>query len=334
MIMTTEITNSYLMWIGKEHYPKISDWSAEALSVGISKRLPNDKIAEKLMEPGSVIFVAHDEGEYSECPECFGEIECPEARKLRTEIERLEDDIDDLQKQKKESLYRYADGIIDAAEREAQQVHIAKLLKNRETRLEKLNGHVDAMPKTIEAGTGGTVQVEGETWDYRKYNYWLHQPKKWNEDDHSIKKDQCETCGGTGRLPEGKVFGLFLPSAIEYILKADDNDTIKAEIEARKITTVSTVEVAAEAKRGCGKRKAGGYYVVTRTEDNDADAKAIVEKLVAEGKIDPEAVEINGNFVRFLAPVDIDCKRFRGIKRWSMDVDAAEEAEAILEAMA
>lgn len=325
--MTTEITNSYLMWIGKEHYPKITDWSAEALEVGISKRLPNDKIAEKLMQPGSVIFVAHDEGEYSECPACLGEIENPEARKLRTEIERIESDIEEF-----ESEHRHADLIEDADDQAAEMARLNKLVVNREARLEKLNAEFDALSLTIKAGTGGTVQVEGEKWDYRKYSYWVHQPKKWK--DIAIRKDQCETCGGTGRLPEGKVFGLFLPSAIEYVLKVDDNDAIKAEIEARKITTVTTAAVAAEAKRGCGKRKAGGYYVVTRTEDNDADAKAIVEKLVAEGKIDPEAVEINGNFVRFLAPVEIDCKRFRGIKRWSMDVDAAEEAEAILEAMA
>jgi hypothetical protein len=35
------IKNAWLIWVGSEHYAGISDWSDEAIALGISKRLPN-----------------------------------------------------------------------------------------------------------------------------------------------------------------------------------------------------------------------------------------------------------------------------------------------------
>jgi len=322
----SQITNSYLMWIGQEHYGSIESYTDEALALGVSKRLPNVATAAALMEPGTVIFVAHDEGEYSECPDCVGVIENPERRKLQNEIDRIGAESDKLI----DALQAATD-----ADEVTEKARLQKLLDNRARKTTELQAQYDAEPETIEAGTGGHITLkDGSIWDHRKYNYWLHQPKRF-----SIKNvadtSMCATCGGTGRLPQGKVFGMFIPSAIEYILKPEDDEQVRKDMAAAGFRLVEVTAAEAEHKRGCGKRKPGGVYAVTDKGEVTAEAaKAAVKDLVDSGKLQPEAVELNGNFARFLVPVDIDCKRFRGLKKWSLDPRAEAEAEMILDAMA
>ena len=76
-----EIKNTYLMWIGSEHYSTIDSWVKEATEQGVSKRLPNEHMGTSLLNPGTVVFVAHDEGDMDECTECLGTISCGECRK-------------------------------------------------------------------------------------------------------------------------------------------------------------------------------------------------------------------------------------------------------------
>lgn len=325
--MTTEIKNSYLMWIGAEHYPTIDDWASEAVTRGISKRIPGVSVGAKLLEPGSVIFIAHDEGEYSDCPECTGTIVCPECRKAEQEAERVQAEIDKL-------LKRYSDReAFEIAATGAQK----RSLKVRDAKLEKLadeqaNCELCGGKGTLEAGTGGTVEFyAGNTMDYRSYNYWLHQPAKFDDKDVAEKKI-CAHCGGTGKLPEAKVFGMFLPEGVEYILKGDEDE--EALEKVKEFAKLDAKVAAAEVKRGCGKRHPGGLYAVTVPGGESKRAKRIVKELVEAGAIDPEAVEINGTFVRFIEPIDVDVKRFRGIKSWSLNVDVEDAAEEIMEAMA
>jgi hypothetical protein len=143
-----------------------------------------------------------------------------------------------------------------------------------------------------------------------------------------------ERCGGTGRLPNGKVFGMFLPSQIEWIVPADADAELRAEMEKRGFKFVDVATVEAEPKRGCGKRHPGGVYVVTKPTDAGERAEAILKELVESGAIKAEGAEVNGNFIRFVNPVEVDCKRFRGLKRWSLSPKAEAEAEMILEAVA
>ena len=86
---TSAILRSYLMWVGTEHYEGIDAYSDEAVTLGVSKRLPSVGAAKAMMEPGTVIFVAHDEGEATDCPACLGTVECPECRKRSGEITAL-----------------------------------------------------------------------------------------------------------------------------------------------------------------------------------------------------------------------------------------------------
>lgn len=333
-----EIKNTYLMWIGKEHYKTITDWTDEALAQGISKRLPNAHVAAKMMEPGTVMFVAHDEGEYKECHGCLGTIENPEHRKLTQERLRLEHEIGQLCKEVDSIQESIGLKVCDEEGGNRDIARLNKLIGNRTKKSDKMRALIGVMAEWIEAGTGGHATLaDGEehtrTWDYRRYNYWLHQPKSFNVDD-VIEKSMCEVCGGTGRLPEGKVFGMFIPGGFEYIVPEGAEAELVAKMKEMGLSTVTEEMVALEPRRGCGKRKAGGVYVVTKTEEADpAPTKEAIAALVAEGKLDPAGVEVNGQFAHFVCPVPIEAKRFRGIKRWSLDPAVEDEAEMIAEAV-
>jgi len=60
----------------------------------------------------------------------------------------------------------------------------------------------------------------------------------------------------------------------------------------------------------------------------------VLAELVAKGLVKPEATEISGSFIRFIEPIEVDVKRFRGIKSWSLNPDVEDAAEDILEALA
>ena len=141
----------------------------------------------------------------------------------------------------------------------------------------------------------------------------------------------------------GRVFGLFLPKRIEFIEPEGE------EAEERSwCKTVKAEVLKTESRRGCGKRVEGGYYAVTDPEAESEDgglAAETLEELMkkmerkrdaagAESTTEDSGVEVRGDFLSFLSPVPIPgTKRFRGIKRWSLDPDAEDEAEMILEAV-
>ncbi len=322
-----EIKHSYLMWIGSEHYPTFKDWEKEAVERGASKRLPTAGLARKLMEPGTAIFVAHNEGAFHECADCLGTIECPECRRRATAITRLEDE------------YEAANGEEEGPRRDKKLNRLSEALSKARGACESC-GEAEGKG-TLEAGTGGRVQYAlGVYGDYRTYNYWLHRPKAFAEmsggetiDTQVSSKEMCEACGGTGKLPDAKVYGLFVPEGIEYILKEGDTEAFKAELGARGIRTVSALELRREAKRGCGYRKPGGYYVVTSDKSYQEYNAKFVADLVEQGIVSPEGVDLSGVFVRFIEPVAVAVKKFRGIKKWALDVEAEAEAEMILDAL-
>lgn len=321
-----EIKNSYLIWIGSEHYPGITDWHEEAVTHGISKRLPGASIGAKLMEPGTVIFVAHDEGEFTDCEHCLRLIDCPECRKATQEVERLQAEIEKFVK-------RYDD--MDDFNTNASGSH-KRSVAIRSDKVEKLLEDANSCnlcggTGKLEAGSGGVVNLnDGTTMDYRTYNYWLHQPGKFDPET-VVDRDMCVHCGGTGKLPCSKIFGMFVPDDIEYILTGDESEAVLAKV--KRFTRLDAKAVKAEAKRGCGYRKAGGTYVVTSADSDPAKAKEALAKLVKAGLITPEATEIHGSFVRFVEPIEVEVKRFRGIKSWSLDPVAEEAADDVMEAM-
>jgi len=319
------IAATYLMWIGSEHYKTAKDWISEALEQGVSKRLPNDHMGAALLRPGTVVFVAHDEGEHSSCPECAGVAACPECRK-NAEAEQRE--------------LAVAERFLEEAKKHenGSSEHKSCYLraKNARKRAQKhddnqLNCELCFGSGYVGEGTGGNVIFEnGESWDYRKYMYYRNQPKKWTPaaEGGIAKMDMCQACGGFGRLPEGKVFGMFVPEKIEYIATGDEEKS-KA-MEEKGFVIVPFGGLSAEKKRGCGKRKPGGVYVATKAGSESTAGADAVEAL----KLDSDAIEVKGNFVSFTQPIDIaGTKRFRGLSRWEMPVEVEEEAEMIAEAM-
>ena len=330
------ITKAYLMWVGAQHYATIQDYSDEVAAQGISKRLPNADVAAALMEEGTVVFLAHDEGEYRDCPECQGEMECPECRKRIFQLDNLINDVTNLSNSTEE------DACQDSDEKTIWKKNCLFIRKDRQLRekIQKLEKEIKGCDlckdkKIIEGGTGGTVVVHGgEVWDFRRYNYWLHQGTFVHsvEMEQPVQKNMCEHCGGTGKMPCGKVFGLFLPSAIEYIMNANESKEVKEEMKRRGFNLLEERVVALEPERGCGKRHPGGLYAVTSPKDNTTETKKLVKELVAKGIISPE-VEVAGNFIRFLKPVEITEKRFRGIKRWDLNPQVEDEAQMIVEAV-
>jgi hypothetical protein len=323
------------MWIGTDHYATIEDWVEEAHVQGVSKRIPNPGIGEALIEDGSVVFVAHDEGEKHECPECIGSIECPACRKA-------DRDIDNASKEKASRLEE-ATELLDLDRKLTHNE--AKRLRKLHRRAHTLEGHVaiaqDAKDGCSECfgageiedvGTGGYITIDDQRIDYRRVNYALH-----HEGFELVAADSvhmCEHCGGTGQLPDGRVFGLFVPDAVEYVLKPTDSATIKAEAAARSFRPVSMRAVEGEPSRGCGRRHPGYYVVTEGAAGDDSRAREVVADLIAKDVIDPNDVEVKGSFVRFLAPVDIaGTKRFRGIKRWNLAPAAEAEAEMIFDAV-
>lgn len=319
------IKHAWLIWVGSEHYAGITDWSEEAIALGISKRLPNAAMARSLSLPGTVVFVAHDEGETTSCPACPGEIQCPDCRKRINEMAGLRKSVDAMVKAFKG----------DFATEAPRSLQRSKEIRERDA--EALAKECEACKACsgtgkFEASTGGTVSLtDGTVWDYRTYNYWLHQPKKFHVETSVESKEMCETCGGTGELPDAKIFGMFMPSRIEYIATGEESAEELKKVKG--FTVVKADKLAVEAKRKCGVRKPGGVYVVTSPTDG-AGSTALDEAIKA-GLVKKDGATVNGNFISFTNPVLVSEKRFRGLKKIDLSLikEAAEQAEMITDAL-
>lgn len=311
------------MWIGSEHYKSIEDWTKEAEEQGVSKRLPNHHVAKKLMEPGSMVFVAHDEGKTVECTACSRETDCPECRLASSKEAR--------ELAAAESYESLAEGKETSDPKAwASYLRRAKNARERAEAAAEDQAQCELCGGTarVKAGTGGHVLFgDGETWDYTTYNYWLHQPEKWKpEEKGEVSEDHmCETCGGKGKLPDGVVFGVFIPDRLEYIHAGDDKAA--EELAGKGFSIVDAAALGREKPRKCGKRKPGGVYVVT-TPSRKATKAAT--KLAKEIGLEASEFEVHGNFIRFLKPVAIPgVKRCRGLSRFELNEELAEEAEMI-----
>jgi len=288
----TEIKNPFLAWIGNEFYPTFEAFAKEAVEQGVSKRLPTVAMAESLMAEGTVVFLAHDDGLKECCPDCTVERGCPECK---------------------------GRGFEAGGDKGGDPGPLCECC---------------AGTGKVNVGTGGMGVVDGEVLDFTTLWGRKKHPKKYDLADKEIEEHPCPTCGGFGKLPKGRVMGMFIPDGVEYVLRPEDTEEAKKALEEKGIKTLTMGEVARELKRGCGYRKPGGVYLVTRTKGKPSKTlKDVIEALVKAGKVQPDGVDVKGSFVTFVNPVEIHgVKRFRGMKRWSMDPAAEGEAELILDA--
>lgn len=341
------INDAFLLWIGSEFYGTIEDYTSEAIVMGISKRIPSVHIGRQMMEPGAVVFVAHDEGKTKDCKKCMGFFECPLCRKRTEEIASLRGEIDRVKDRYKDLLV--AGGIaftVDFSKSEVVPAAARSFVALRERKIAVLFKEHETCAKCSGAGnchggTGGTVVLPtGQKWDYRKYNYFLHQPKKFNPETDLKSKKMCATCGGTGELPVAQIFGVFVPEQLEYILTGEESADFA--LRTSDVTKIGPDALKVEYKRKCGKRKPGGFYVTTRADALGADAitpeAAKLEKDLKErGLVTEKGCDVTGSFIRFTKPLAVNEKRFRGVKRIDMaSISRAVkiEAEGIREALA
>jgi hypothetical protein len=336
--MSRILNNTWLMWIGSDNYHTIDEWIEEAEEMGVSKRLPNCNVGAALRQEGTVVFVAHDEGIWKNCSDCLGKIENPEWRKKTQEICNLMDVVTSLKEKRDEVVND--EGDVDSLKK---LNSLNRKIVRREKVLDVLRNEITMFTKRVDAGSGGEVVVinrvtgKKEKIDYRQYNYWLHQPKRFDEMWQVVGiPKMCSMCGGTGQLPEAKVFGLFIPTDVEYILKDDDDEMVKQKMKDLGFALIDKKRLGGELKRKCGYRHSGGVYAVVNNADADKKKiKKFVKKLVSAGVVNPDGVEIKGNFMRFLQPISVDEKRFRGIKKWNIEGNSfvKNEAEMIVDAL-
>lgn len=317
--------DAYLLWVGAEHYPTIEDFVKEAAELGVSKRMSNPAVCKRVVESGLPVLLAHDEGRRKVCPACETKVPCPTCRKtieliakLRREAQELQGDtkLDDLKPGRRKQVELRIRKADDLADKCCPQCNDDGVIKS---------------------GSGGTVVFQNDvTWDYRQYNYWLHQPKKIQECgleglpkdiktlDRFVKEDHmCAECGGRGELPEGVVFGLFFPTAMEFISAGMKYVDEKAAKDGFHV--VRGPALAREPKRGCGTRKAGGVYVVAH--------EVRAGKLDVAAALKAAGAELRGPLIQFVEPVSVEFKRCRGVKLIATDGALKSEVKMIKEAL-
>jgi len=333
--MATEIKTAWLQWIGCDSYPKIKDYVDEALTLGISKKITNAGMAKALVGEGNIIFLAHDEAVHNPCPDCIDEATCPDCRVTIEHITTCEDKID-FYEDKVEEAKKAGNSKGEKRANHAVKAH-TKELENLHDKIKNCK-ICDGGTKKVNISTGGYIEfANGKKMDRVSYQYYSRKPEVWRKliiangapfDDGVT----CLTCGGVGYIPEAKIFGFFIPSDIEYILVGDEEETFKKEIEDKKIKTVITTKL--ETKRGCGFRKPGSFYAVTKTDSSSDSVKETLAKLIAKGLIKAENAEVSGNFCNFVEPIKVEgIKRFRGLKKWNLDPEVEEAFDMAIEAL-
>ncbi len=290
------IRRAWLMWVGESHYKTFDDFATEALSQGVSKRVPNVMIARELLSPGSVVFLAHDDGVKDPCPECMETFACPDCTRV--------------------------------ADAPAGQILRGRGSKRRAVDCARCRGEGQ-----VTEGTGGTVYVNRRRVTFKSYVGKLRHGLIGDDDKIRIAT-QCEACSATGSTPRGRIRGLFVPQGSEYILRTADRAIAIGKLVEAEIGIVSPGALLREPMRECGRRQRGGFYVVTQPGGSARRSRAAVDDLVARGIVKPGAVEVHGAFATFVRPVPTAVKRFRGIKEIVLTGSAKAQARHILQAMA
>lgn len=307
------IQQSYLVWVGADHYETTSEFVEEVRRLGVSKRLPGIGMANALSEPGSIVYLAHDDGEAYSCDVCMGQVECSECRTWSHKIAKWQGEADAVRR-------RYGDEAAPRGKERIIEIREARIAKAREAMAacEFCEGE-----GVFECGTGGyVVRKDGSRMDYRTFNYWMRQPSKFDAGREIVEKHMCEDCGGTGKRPAAVIFGAFVPS-IEVVLTGRENEIVQEQIE--RFEHVTMVDAAKEPARKGGHREPG-YYAVARTGKPSKRASAVAKELVQRRVVKGEP-EVIGDFVLFAKPVKAgELKRFRGVKRFGM-FEPAEPVE-------
>ena len=120
--------------------------------------------------------------------------------------------------------------------------------------------------------------------------------------------EPCPWCKGKGTVRQNVIFGYFIPTRIDLIVRDDEAAAMRQEIIDKQINIVKLADAQLEPARGCGHRQPGAVYAVSGPEDWDA----LVEKAAQVHR----AADIEGGIAVFKQPVPYHGKHFLGIKRF------------------
>jgi hypothetical protein len=308
----TSIKHSYMVWAGTEYYPTFDHLLDEIKRIGFSKRLPGAPLGRTLAQPGTVLYVAHDDGQVEQCKACLKLIPCPECRIRKQAIAALEKELADFKSQ-------------FASEEAIQKSGFAsRTVAIRLKKINKAKADIAACPLCKGAGkaklgSGGSVHITGSgTWDYRTFNYWMRQPDKFDA-SQVVSKSICEECGGRGCLPRGYIHGALLIDRVEYHVKPGEVVERKKGDDAHELDDLVIVKKSVDAKRLSGdKREAGGFYAISNPERNPK-AIGMAQHMVAAKIIPAKGYAVHGSFIHFLKPIHLPlgAKRFRGVASYT-----------------
>lgn len=116
-----------------------------------------------------------------------------------------------------------------------------------------------------------------------------------------------------GKIQGGKIFGFFVISKIELIVKGEEDvKKFRKYMKDAKIDIVPADRVAAEPERGCGRRVVGASYFMSDPKNFEI-AKEEAEKYAS-------SIDIKGGIAVIDEPVIYEGRHFRGYKQ--VDGDA------------
>jgi hypothetical protein len=116
----------------------------------------------------------------------------------------------------------------------------------------------------------------------------------------------CRWCKGRGHTRQNVIFGYFIPTRVDLIVRDEEVDAMRQEICDKQINIVKFADARLEPSRGCGHRQLGAVYVVSSPEDFEA----LVEKAAHVHRV----ADIEGGIAVFKRPVVYHGKHFLGIK--------------------
>lgn len=106
---------------------------------------------------------------------------------------------------------------------------------------------------------------------------------------------KCPFCKGRGHIRQHIVFGYFVPTRVDLIVRDEEADALRQEIVDKDIHIVKMADARLEPARGCGHRHAGAVYVVSNSTD--------FESLAEDAALVHRAADIEGGIVVFRRPV-------------------------------
>jgi hypothetical protein len=171
---------------------------------------------------------------------------------------------------------------------------------------------------TVEQGTGGYAEVDGERWDYSRWLRLRKLPRHqfWSEGHQVGVVKPCQACGGRGRIPIGQVFGVYAPGRVVLVGKGKQQ---QAQIEGFD----HLHEFLPHPTNGTGRKLQPGLYALARY-DGEPSAELVDALLELTGS----EAEVHGEFAILREPIPYVAKQFRGLKRWAPPVVDGLDGEA------